>query len=155
MADCVCRTFPEGERRMWCERHQCWKTAHWHFLCKTRDDYRSLWDNGKGPGQYVPELSDKKKSKLKTALEYLTCKHRGNVVATIAGNMVGCGCGGTRVEFYECQHFYGEAVLLDCKQWAKKANQEKIQAACPTYNGRTCRECELWTQSLSQSRGAG
>lgn len=75
---------------------------------------------------------------------YLTCPHRGVVVATTTGSMVGCGCGGTRVEFYECQHFDGEAVLLDCKAWAKRANQEKIEAVCPTYKGRTCRECELW-----------
>jgi hypothetical protein len=74
---------------------------------------------------------------------YLTCHHRGDVLATTTGNMVGCGCGGTRVEFYECQHF-SEAVLLDCKTWAKNQNQDKVQAACPEYKGRTCKDCELW-----------
>jgi hypothetical protein len=77
---------------------------------------------------------------------YLSCPHRGDAIATTTGNIVGCGCGGTRVEFYECKQFEGEAVLKDCKAWAKKANQEKIQAACPTYKGRTCRNCELWAK---------
>lgn len=144
MPDCVCKEFPEGELRIWCERHRCWKTAHWHHLCQTRDDYQELWDDGKGPGQDVTGPADSKASKPRQDLRYLTCPHRGDVVAEIAGIVVGCGCGGTRVEFYECQHFDGEAVLKDCKAWAKNQNQEKIQEACPTYKSRTCRECELW-----------
>ena len=32
---CECKT----EGRIWCERHQCHKTAHWVHLCQTRPDY--------------------------------------------------------------------------------------------------------------------
>lgn len=96
----------------------------------------------RGPGQQSPQSFT---TRNPPDNHYLTCPHRGAVVATTTGNIVGCGCGGTRVEFYECQHFDGEAVLLDCKTWAKARNQEKIQAACPAYKGRTCRECELWS----------
>ena len=51
MLDCTCKEFPENQRKMWCERHQCWKTRHWHELCQTRENYRRAWDEGRGPGQ--------------------------------------------------------------------------------------------------------
>jgi hypothetical protein len=38
-----------------CERHQCQKTEHWHTLCRTRADYFDLWEQGRGPGQYLPD----------------------------------------------------------------------------------------------------
>ena len=50
MSECQCQ-FPEGENRVWCECHKCWKTRNWHKLCQTREDYRALWDEGRGPGQ--------------------------------------------------------------------------------------------------------
>lgn len=35
----------------WCERHQCWKTQHYHELCQTRPGYRQMWEEERGPGQ--------------------------------------------------------------------------------------------------------
>lgn len=37
----------------WCARHSCHKTAHWHQLCRTRSDYFQLWEEGRGPGQFL------------------------------------------------------------------------------------------------------
>lgn len=51
MPDCSCNSFPDGEKRIWCQRHQVWKTRHWVELCQTRADYRRAWDEGRGPGQ--------------------------------------------------------------------------------------------------------
>lgn len=45
MHDCQC------EEPGWCERHQCQKSAHFHRLCRTREDYFRLWERGNGPGQ--------------------------------------------------------------------------------------------------------
>lgn len=55
MNDCSCPAFSDGERKIWCERHQCWKTKAWVKLCKTREDYRTVWDEGRGPGQAVTD----------------------------------------------------------------------------------------------------
>jgi hypothetical protein len=44
MSECVCPIAG------YCERHKVAKTKHWHHLCKTREDYRALWDANKGPG---------------------------------------------------------------------------------------------------------
>lgn len=48
MTACVCNPdqFP-----FLCERHQCSKTQHWYKLCRTREDYFRLWEQGNGPGQ--------------------------------------------------------------------------------------------------------
>lgn len=35
----------------YCTRHGIFKTGHWHLLCRTRDEYRNSWDEGRGPGQ--------------------------------------------------------------------------------------------------------
>lgn len=34
-----------------CERHKVAKTAHWHKLCQTRQNYFQAWEDGHGPGQ--------------------------------------------------------------------------------------------------------
>ena len=131
---------------MWCERHQCWKTRNWVKLCQTRADYRKAWDEGRGPGQVkgaTPGKTTIKREPNNEPAKYLACPHRGKVVGETTGSVAGIGCGGTRVEFYECQHF-GEPVLKGCKTWARDRNRDKLKEACPGFNGRTCRECELW-----------
>jgi hypothetical protein len=35
----------------WCERHKVEKTETWFRLCKTRDKYFAMWEEGRGPGQ--------------------------------------------------------------------------------------------------------
>ena len=49
MSECQCEI--DGPPR-WCERHHCRKTSHWRMLCQTREDYRVLWEAGRGPGQH-------------------------------------------------------------------------------------------------------
>lgn len=44
---CVC----PGEGSLFCERHQCNKSAHFHKLCQNNQNYRLMWENGRGPGQ--------------------------------------------------------------------------------------------------------
>lgn len=130
---------------MWCEPHQCWKTRNWVKLCQTREDYRQAWDEGRGPGQSKLARTDspnKPPDELPPAVRYLKCMYRGKPVAATTGSMVGCGCGGTKVEFYDCQFFH-EPVLKDCKNWAKKANQAKILEICPDFAGKTCRACQV------------
>ncbi len=36
---------------VWCERHQCHKTAGWVRLCHADDGYWRAWEEGWGPGQ--------------------------------------------------------------------------------------------------------
>ena len=45
---CQCQ-FPDGEDTIFCERHQCTKTRPLHHLCKHREDYFQLWEDGHGP----------------------------------------------------------------------------------------------------------
>jgi len=47
---CQCQ-FPDGQETIFCERHQCIKTRPLHHLCKYREDYFQLWENGHGPMQ--------------------------------------------------------------------------------------------------------
>lgn len=44
MSECICQVAG------YCERHKVLKTEHWLQLCKTREDYRVLWEAGRGPG---------------------------------------------------------------------------------------------------------
>ena len=41
----------------WCARHGIEKSAHWHHLCKTREDYFLQWEEGRGPGQHAAKQS--------------------------------------------------------------------------------------------------
>jgi len=45
MTDCECPVAG------FCRRHQCRKTEHWVHLCRIREDYFALWEEGRGPGQ--------------------------------------------------------------------------------------------------------
>jgi hypothetical protein len=45
-SDCPC-TEPG-----WCEQYQMQMTTHWVKLCQTRPEYRALWQQGIGPGQF-------------------------------------------------------------------------------------------------------
>jgi hypothetical protein len=47
---CQCQ-FPDGQDTIFCERHQCTKTRPLHHLCKHREDYFHLWEDGHGPMQ--------------------------------------------------------------------------------------------------------
>ena len=53
MTNCSCQHSADYFH---CDRHQCWKTEHWHMLCRTREDYFQLWEHGVGPGQNLPEV---------------------------------------------------------------------------------------------------
>jgi len=44
----------ECQKAGWCERHQVLKPQGWVRLCQVNNDYRSAWDEGRGPGQLLP-----------------------------------------------------------------------------------------------------
>lgn len=51
MRDPACRLECPIASGGWCERHRARKTAPWVALCRARDDYFRLWEEGCGPGQ--------------------------------------------------------------------------------------------------------
>jgi hypothetical protein len=54
MTGCSCPDDGSTETRR-CERHDCIKPAHFRKLCRTRPDYFQAWEEGRGPGQPIPE----------------------------------------------------------------------------------------------------
>ena len=61
---CQCQ-FPDGHNTIFCEIHKCIKTKPLHNLCKYREDYYQLWENGEGPMQNMemtPRPQPKKQS---------------------------------------------------------------------------------------------
>lgn len=92
MAECDCQDFPDGERRIWCQRHQVWKTRHWFQLCKTRADYRKAWDDGRGPGQV--NVATPRNAAIKRTPR---TKNVGDYMKDLTGELGiqpkhGCGC---------------------------------------------------------------
>lgn len=77
-------------------------------------------------------------------VNYLTCPHRGQVLATINGRVAGCGCSSTRIEVYECRYFH-EPVIKQGHPPCLDTLREQV----PGATGRTCRECKV----PSQERG--
>lgn len=146
MPDCTCQHASDGNR-VWCERHQIWKTAHWVQLCQTRPEYRALWDAGRGPGQgYTPDPSVALQAAAGTAraeeldfLPWLRCPKRGTVLGQVRKSLVGCGCGSETVPYYQCELF-AEPVV----KWANRSRRpvEEIARYIPGYAGRTCQTCE-------------
>ena len=55
--ECTCSgtEYLTVNNEFWCERHQVWKTQHFHELCQTRPGYRQMWEEGRGPGQAPKE----------------------------------------------------------------------------------------------------
>lgn len=112
-----------------CLRHRCRKTAHWHFLCQTRDDYRQLWEEGRGPGQ----LSSREAIPI---AERFRCVHRGRVIDTRKTG--GRGCAACRYEVYlcrqwgECTIFPKEAGLPHCTECAQRVEPTDAAKAAGT-----------------------
>jgi len=69
---------------------------------------------------------------------WLTCPHRGAVLATVNARSAGCGCSGSTVEVYRCSRF-GEPVV----KHAAARCRDDITSVAPGYTGRTCRNCNL------------
>jgi hypothetical protein len=70
-----------------CDRHNVYKTEHWHHLCQTRQDYRQAWDDGRGPGQQRTEAET-----LRQRSERIVCPHKSNnecgIVSSICGQAI-------------------------------------------------------------------
>ena len=57
---CQCEN-KDGNEHIYCERHKCLKTPSLHSLCKYRQDYYDLWEQGIGPMQsMLPEKKEEK-----------------------------------------------------------------------------------------------
>jgi hypothetical protein len=74
-----------------CKRHQCNKTEHFHKLCRTRPDYFTLYEEGRGPA-CVSESAARAAAVGGSGRVGL-----GDVVAWLAGLIgvkpwPGCGC---------------------------------------------------------------
>jgi hypothetical protein len=74
----------------------------------------------------------------------LTCPHRSEPIATIPANTAGCGCAGTKVQVFRCQHFQ-EPVL----QRAADRCLDQLCEIVPQFTGRTCRTCDVPTAKPS------
>lgn len=48
----------------YCDRHGMRKTEGWYLLCKTREDYFKLWEDGRGPGQKKDKQVTSSRSKV-------------------------------------------------------------------------------------------
>lgn len=102
----------------WCERHKFFKGEHLHKLCRTRADYRRLWDK---------QARDKKSDH--------ECVHRGDTTGE-THVCEPCGIRGTIAAVYACS-IKGKAVI---RWWTNllSARRESGETACLT-----CREREL------------
>ena len=76
------------------------------------------------------------KSEPRKPQHWLTCPHRGDVLATVTGRAAGCGCGSTSVDVFQCERFT-EPVLVHAAERCGDA----IREAVPAFTGRTCRAC--------------
>lgn len=47
---CQCQ-MSENQNVIFCDKHQCTKTKSLYSLCKTREDYFKMWEDGRGPMQ--------------------------------------------------------------------------------------------------------
>ena len=112
-----------------CARHGCRKTAHWHRLCQTRPDYRSLWDVGRGPGQTLPT------SKLEDQQNTTICPHR-RLYPQNTVRLKGGGCRSV-VSLVQCELF-GEPVTC---QRLREYQIPEVQDSVPEYQGRCCHAC--------------
>ena len=63
---CGCKIPDASDGWVWCERHKVKKTAHWVRLCQTRPDYFQAWEDGRGPGQPHPKVSEELSEPPKT-----------------------------------------------------------------------------------------
>lgn len=128
-----------------CDRHLVKKTAHWVRLCRTRANYWTAWEEHHGPGQAdtPPRRAQVSAApRLEQVARYLRCAHRGDVLQEVSARAVGCGCGSSRVQFFVCRQF-GEPCLKDCKDWAWRANADRLRSACPGFRGLICRTCRV------------
>lgn len=48
VTDCECT------KAGWCERHECYKTGHWHLLCRRQHTMFQKWELGQGPCLPIP-----------------------------------------------------------------------------------------------------
>jgi len=66
------------------------------------------------------------------------CKWRGPVLATITGRVAGCGCSGSTVEVYRCEHFH-EPVIKQGRPPCLDSLREQV----PGATGLTCQTCKV------------
>ena len=135
---CACPPFPDGERRMWCDRHQCWKTRNAVELCQTRPEYRAAWDAGRGPGQVHTTKP------LQPPAAAVACVYRSQQpAAEIPGEMLECKC--KSLSLYDCGVF-GELVSVAIlkRAWRNilSAWNREFRAR---YKGRSCDVCQWRT----------
>jgi hypothetical protein len=75
----------------WCERHQCEKSEYWWQLCRRREDWFRLWEQGRGPGQQPAAIGDSVST---------VCLHRGPVLREVP--CLACR-GQVRVKVFGCR----------------------------------------------------
>lgn len=107
MNDCQCDIQEGG----FCQRHQVQKAKHWVKLCRTNERYWKAWEEGRGPGQVIPEELREKQNP------------RG--VGTILRKLLGCGCNVNYKQFNEwgpdkCEQNLDLLVEAVCASHRKK-----------------------------------
>lgn len=73
-------------------------------------------------------------------LRWFGCEHRGNQTRLFNAREYNCGCG--EVVFHECLKF-GEEVMTSASNRVIKNMVARVEG----YQGRTCRNCELWKET--------
>lgn len=123
---CVCES---AQYPFFCQRHGCEKTEHWQALCKNRQDYFQLWEEGRGPGQKTPANA-----------RLIPCRHRGTEpVEQVACEL--CGARHVLVPVYECG-LWGTCTE---RRWGTRHERARSMPACLT--------CEAYDAAASDNSG--
>ena len=106
----------------WCARHQCHKTARWHFLCKNHPKWFAEYEAGRGPSlpgsaDQPPRVFEGDEASAAIAppaqaqpatAEQLPCIFRGQQVREVSCEL--CGMVGRALPVYACAK-HGEVTI--------------------------------------------
>ena len=127
MADPTCPCQPDNYPFV-CPIHGRRMGPHLVYLCQTKPAYRAKWQQEQnGTARQRPPQA-----------AWLTCEHRGEILATLPGATLGTGCRTAEQPVYQCERFDEPVVKR-----AAVTNMRRIRAEVPGYTGRTCKECQV------------
>lgn len=127
---CPC---PDNSETFFCPILQRRMTPHLAQLCRTRPDYRQLWEQQRDADPTAPR-------QMPPAAAWLTCPHWSKPIATLPGSTLGAGCRSSQQPVYQCGYFHEPVVRR-----AADSHRERIASEIPGYTGRTCQRCEIPT----------
>ena len=126
---CKCNGPRPDERTFFCPYHQCTKTQGWYELCKTREDYRVIWNQNRGPGQITPKtkVTNPRVSRVsRPATSSHYSEPRDNDTIAYIREVLCLGCKHYRAETESCR-------CGTCKRDLQVARLIE-HGNCPAYN---------------------